>query len=83
MDAVSLFFDQGAAYPLAPLGRWVFTDDGEWVFDDHTPWGFTDPDAQALQRIFLVRNVDEIEEYLWHDLDSGVRERLNWIWESN
>ena len=80
---LSLFFDQGTAFPLAPLGRWVFTDDGEWVFDDDIPWGFTDPDAQAFQRIFLARDVALVEEYLWHDLDSGVRESLNWIWESN
>ena len=80
---LSAAFDQGTSYPLAPLGRWVFTDDGEWVFDEDTPWGFTDPNAQPLQRIFLARDVALVEEYLWYDLDSGIRADNEWFWESN
>ena len=80
---LSLFFDQGTAYPLAPLGRWVFTDDGEWVFDEDTQWGFTDPNVQPLQRIFLARDVALVEEYLWYDRDSGIRADNEWFWESN
>ena len=80
---LSAVFDQGAAYPIAPLGRWVFTDDGEWVFDEETLWGFTDPDVQPLQRIFLARDAALVEEYLWYDLGSGIRADNEWLWESN
>ena len=80
---LSAVFDQGTAFPLAPLGRWVFTDDGEWVFDGDTQWGFTDPDVQPLQRIFLARDVALVEEYLWYDLGSGIRADNKWFWESN
>ena len=80
---LSAVFDQGSSFPLPSLGTWSFADDGQWTFGDGESWAYTDPREQPIQRIFLVRDVDAVEEYLWYDLNSGERVSLNWSWESN
>ena len=56
---------------------------GLWSFGDGERWGYIDPDAQGIEQIFLVRNEEVVEQYLWHDLNSGVRAGNEWLWESN
>ena len=80
---LSFLFDQGTAFPVTPLGTWSFDEAGQWVFDDETAWGYTDSNALPIQEIFLVRNTDVVEQYLWHDLESGIRADNEWLWESN
>ena len=79
----SFIFEQGVEFPLVPLGIWSFDGNGLWSFGDGERWGYIDPDAQGIEQIFLVRNEAVVEQYLWHDLNSGVRAGNEWLWESN
>ena len=79
----SFFFEQGAEFPLVPLGIWSLDDNGLWTFEDGGTWGYVNPEAEGIEQIFLVRNDEVVEQYLWHDLHSGNRADSEWLWESN
>ena len=78
-------FDQGSVYPVVPLATWGFGEGGGWEFDseDEVDWGYEDRNALALEEVFLAQNADVIEQYVWHDVESGVRADNEWLWESN